>query len=70
MGLTKGLLYLPKDLLGDKDGEIYRGRAFNAIPIDQYWAIGTPVDPKLGYPKKDTIQTFSQKRYFRKRNKS
>ena len=40
--LDKSLLHLPRELLGDKDGEIYRGRAFKSITPEHLYAMGVP----------------------------
>jgi hypothetical protein len=40
--LDKGLLHLPRELLGDKDFEIYKGRAFKSITPEHLYVMGVP----------------------------
>ena len=45
--IDKYFPFIAERVLGGK----YADRAFGQIPVADYYAIGTPVDPKLGYPE-------------------
>ena len=67
--LDKSLLHLPRELLGDKDGEVYLRMGFNTVHPSHAYAMASPVDPKKGYPK-DTRLIPRGKRGFKGQNRT